>query len=328
MYNNQFTMSSINLENLVYFRYPTRYTGRIMNNLAISSYNSKNITFQGGIKSFNVLNPISRYSNRYFNKSAQNSGLHITELSEDIAPFVNTIWMKSKKNTLISALDINPSGSKTYVMFLHGMAQNVYDYQPLYKTILNKKFGVFTPEYRGYGINPKAKISEDKLRADVDRAYKYLTEEKGISPENIILIGHSMGGALATNLASKHKNLKSLILICPITNLSNIGERFAIHKQIGEGIPKPIYKTTEHVKPLRWLYSLCFNSINKLNKTKVPTYIIQSKNDSVTPIIHARKLVKTARKRGIFKNFICLPTGGHKVDSKKVEAIANILENL
>ena len=182
MYNNQFTMSSINLENLVYFRYPTRYTGRIMNNLAISSYNSKNITFQGGIKSFNVLNPISRYSNRYFNKSAQNSGLHITELSEDIAPFVNTIWMKSKKNTLISALDINPSGSKTYVMFLHGMAQNVYDYQPLYKTILSKRFGVFAPEYRGYGINPKAKISEDKLRADVDRAYKYLTEEKGISP--------------------------------------------------------------------------------------------------------------------------------------------------
>lgn len=298
-----------------------------MNNLTISSHN-KNITFQGGFKSVNVLNPISRYSIRYFNKSARYSGLRISEFNNDIEPFVNTIWMKSKKNTLISALDINPLNSKTYVMFLHGMAQNVNDYQPLYETILSKRYGVFALEYRSYGINPKAKISEDKLKADVNTAYKYLTVEKGLKPENIVLIGHSMGGALAADLASKHKNLKSLILICPITNLANIGERFATHKQIGEGIPKPLYKVTERVKPLRWLYSLCFNSINKINKTKVPTYIIQSKNDSVTPITHARKLVKTARERGICKNFICLPTGGHKVDSKKIEAIANILENL
>lgn len=297
-----------------------------MNNTTIS-YN-QNISFKGGFKSFNAINPISHYSNRYFNKSAHHSGIHITELNNDIKHLTNTIWMKSKNNAVISALDINPQNSQTYVLFLHGMAQNVNDYQPLYKTILSKSYGVFAVEYRGYGANPKAKISEDKLRADVDTAYKYLINKKGIKPENVILIGHSMGGALAVNLASKYKNLKSLILICPITSLANIGEKFAIHKEIGEGIPKRLFRITERVKPLRWLYSLCFNSINKIKKTNVPTYIIQSRNDSVTPIKHARKLAKAARRKGIIKNFVSLPTGGHKVDSKKIEVIAGILENL
>ena len=90
-------------------------------------------------------------------------------------------------------------------------------------------------------------------------------------------------------------------------------------------MPAKIDKLTDMIKPLKWLLSLRFNSQKKIKKVEVPTYILQSKNDSVTLLSGARKLVKAAREKGILKDFIIFPLGGHKVDSKKVEALNKIL---
>ena len=232
------------------------------------------------------------------------------------------------------------------------MSQNVSNYQAVYETALKNKKAVFAVEYRSYGENKLARISEDRLRNDIEKAYKFLTEEKNIRPENITVVGHSMGGALATNFASKHKDIKALILLSPIRNMTSIGKKFLLNKTLGIGVPPKINKLTDKIKPLKWLFSLRFNSqkkikkVNKLTNTikplkwllslrfnsqkkmkqiNAPTYILQSRNDSVTPLSGARKLVKAAREKGILKDFIIFPLGGHKVDSKKVDALNKIL---
>ncbi len=208
------------------------------------------------------------------------------------------------------------------------MAQNISDYQRLYNTIINKDMGVFALEFRGYGTNPRAFLSEDRLRKDIEKAYEYLTKKKNINPENIIMMGHSMGGALATNFASKHPNLKSLILICPIYNLHNLGERFLENPRLGAGIPKYVRKITKWLKPLEWLNSLRFSTANKIGKVQASTYLLQSKNDSVTTIENARLLARTARNAGILKDFRVFPNGGHKVDKAKIEKISVILDEI
>lgn len=289
------------------------------------SYNYNSISFQGRYKSLNALNPISYYTNKYFRKSANISQKNIEQISPELAQKLSIRCTKNGKH-LINIHDYNPGNAKNYVVFLHGMAQNITNYQPLYKSILNQDIGVWAIEYRSYGVNKTTRISENKLRSDIEKGYQHLLKTKNIKPENVIIIGHSMGGALAANFATKHKDIKSLILISPLYNAANLGKKFMEHPRLGEGIPKRLISLTNKIKPLKWLYSLRFSTVNKLKNIKTPTYILQSKNDSVTPIVPARLLAKTARKHGILGHFITFPTGGHKVDNEKIEAISNILE--
>ena len=288
--------------------------------MQITTQNQYNTSYKGGLKSLNALNPVSYYANRYFKRSAQISNKNFTPISDSLADKIKQI-----KQDRILAWDINPENSKDYVFFLHGMSQNVSNYQPLYETALKNKKAVFAVEYRSYGENKPAVLSEDRLRNDVEKAYNFLTEEKNIKPENITVVGHSMGGALAANFASKHKDIKALILLSPIRNMASIGMKFFLNKNIGVGVPQKVNKLTNTIKPLKWLLSLRFNSQKKMKQINAPTYILQSRNDSVTPLSGARKLVKAAREKGILKDFIIFPLGGHKVDRKKVEALNKIL---
>ena len=304
-----------------------------MDSLTINTYRPQynyryNPSFQGGLKSLNDLNPISRYSDRYFRRAAQESRKFIKQIIPELKDNLDIIPLRSTKKITISAWDIKPNNSDQYVLFLHGMAQNVSNYQNLYKQVNKQNIGIFAVEYRGYGANHPANFSEDKLRHDVEVAYKYLTEKKGIKPENITVIGHSLGGALATNFASKHPEIKSLILICPIVNAAKIGEKFALNKTLGEGIPPSVKNFTNKIKPLNWLYSLRLSSLLKMKSNKVPTYIIQSKNDVVTPLGSARILAKVAKRQGVLQDIQVLESGGHMVDSNKVSIIGEFLDRI
>lgn len=304
-----------------------------MDSLRINTYRTQyhyryNPSFQGGLKSLNDLNPISRYSDRYFRRVALESRKHLQEIIPELKNKLDVIQIQSTKKVTISAWDIKPNNSDQYVLFLHGMSQNVSNYQGLYKEINSQNIGVFAVEYRGYGTNQPANFSEDKLRHDVEVAYKYLTDKKGVKPENITVIGHSMGGALATNFASNHPDIKSLILICPIVNAAKIGEKFAINKRLGEGIPEYIQAFTTKFKPLNWLYSLRLSSLLKMKSNKVPTYIIQSKNDVVTPLGSARTLAKVAKRQGTLQEIRVLGSGGHIVDKNKVNVVSEFLDKI
>ena len=288
---------------------------------SINSNYSNNTSYKGGLKSLNVVNPIFRYTKKYFYKMAEVSGQRFEPISDTIASDLKSVQIDKA-----SAWKINPDNSNKYVLFLHGISQNVSNYQRLYETIIKKGMGVLALEYRGYGTNKQTKISEEKFQKDVQSAYDYLTKQENIKPEDIIVVGHSMGGALAADFASKHKDIKSLILISPLTSLLRLSKKFMLNKMLGIGIPEKIQNFTERFKFLQFLFGLNFNSINKMKKMKVPTYVIQSKNDPVTTLNGSRKLVKTAKSRGVLQEFILFPQGGHKVDWQKIEAVSRILD--
>lgn len=295
-----------------------------MNIQSLNSYQQKpQISYKGGANYINKANPASHYLDKFFNNAAKQTHIKFDDIMPTLEGKIKTVKIKN-----ISAWDINPEKSGNYVLFLHGMSQNVSNYQRMYEKLLSKNQGIFAVEYRGYGVNKKNKVSENKLRKDVELAYNYLTETKGIKPQNITVIGHSMGGALATNFASKHPEIKSLILLCPIVKPSFLGQKFKTNKNLGIGMPNSIKNLTDKFKPLKWLLDFRFNSMSKMKKNTVPTYIIQSRNDSVTTIGGARNLAKVARRQNILKDFISLPLGGHKVDSAKIEAISKIFDNM
>lgn len=55
-------------------------------------------------------------------------------------------------------------------------------------------------EYRGYGIYKKKHASEKKIYKDAENLYKYVIKDLKFKPENISVIGRSLGSAIAIHL--------------------------------------------------------------------------------------------------------------------------------
>src|SRR5260370_4567873 len=113
------------------------------------------------------------------------------------------------------------------LLYLHGnaanVAANVHHMFRLRSTGLN----VFIFDYRGYGYStggpPRAKL----LYEDAERAWPYLVAERNIPPANIAIYGHSLGGSVAIDLASKHPEAGALITEGALTSIADLADGFS-----------------------------------------------------------------------------------------------------
>jgi uncharacterized protein len=192
------------------------------------------------------------------------------------------------------------TGAKT-LLFLHGNAGNVGvnvdDVLRFRSTGLN----VFIIDYRGYGHStggpPRAKLVSE----DGERAWNYLVGERNIPPAHIAIYGHSMGGAVAIDLASKHPDAGALITEGTLTSI--------IDRAQG---------TWAAYLPLRLIITERFDSLSKIGSIHVPKLILHGDSDTMVPPAMARRLYDAAPDP---KQIALIPGGGH-TDSAAVNAAA------
>lgn len=81
-----------------------------------------------------------------------------------------------------------------------------------------RRFGitVFLAEYRGYGGIP-GRPTYVTSSLDAEAAYDAVTKNLGVAPGRILLFGHSLGSAVAAELALRHAT-RTLILQSPFTS--------------------------------------------------------------------------------------------------------------
>uniref|UniRef100_A0A8R1XLD0 Hydrolase_4 domain-containing protein n=1 Tax=Onchocerca volvulus TaxID=6282 RepID=A0A8R1XLD0_ONCVO len=75
-------------------------------------------------------------------------------------------------------------------------------------------------DYSGFGLSTGTP-TEKNVYQNIDAVYQYLIKEMKAQPNEIILIGFSMGTAVAIHLASREK-VAGLILIAPFTSLLRV----------------------------------------------------------------------------------------------------------
>ena len=73
---------------------------------------------------------------------------------------------------------------------------------------------IFSYDYSGYGVS-EGKPSEKNLYADIEGAWHAMRTRLGISPENIILYGQSIGTVPTVDLASRYE-VGAVILHSPL----------------------------------------------------------------------------------------------------------------
>ena len=105
------------------------------------------------------------------------------------------------------------------ILIIHGFAGGTYDIEELANYLeFNRNFDVFQFTLPGHDKNLSKvkyedwiKDSEEKIEMLINNGYK-----------NIYLIGHSMGGVIATYLATKYREVKKLVLAAPAFHYLNI----------------------------------------------------------------------------------------------------------
>ncbi len=125
----------------------------------------------------------------------------------------------------------SPTPTKKTVIFLHGRANNIShclkDIVAIQKKI---PVNVLIADYRGFGKSTlnTGEISRDSIVTDAKAMYDYLIEKRGYKGEDISLYGHSLGGAVAIELAKKitqeKKPLHSIIIQSSFTSIHDVAQ--------------------------------------------------------------------------------------------------------
>ncbi|MCS7299691.1 MAG: alpha/beta hydrolase [Spirochaetia bacterium] len=172
---------------------------------------------------------------------------------------------------------INDDLSNVVVVFLHGN-RTCLDDSPVYFGNMFYELGInyVAVEYRGFGIIKNFTPTEQSTYEDAEAIIAHLSNQ-GINPTNITIIGHSLGGGIATEMALRHK-IKSLILISTFTKIEDAGEMV----------------TTYNV-PSRWYVESIYDNISKIDKIQDPLLVIHGKVDTTLSIDYGIALYNKAK---------------------------------
>ena len=162
------------------------------------------------------------------------------------------------------------------VLYLHGNFRNIaYNLESALRyRILG--CNLLLVDYRGYGRSTGGKPSEVKVYEDAEAAWQYLVGQRGVRPQRAFIYGHSLGGAVAIDLALRHPDAAGLIVESTFTSMQAMGEL-----KYGSW-------------PVGLLLNQRFESLQKIPGLKLPLLLIHGTWDKKVPVEMGRRLFEAA----------------------------------
>ncbi|WP_293305017.1 alpha/beta fold hydrolase [Microcoleus sp. PH2017_22_RUC_O_B] len=188
---------------------------------------------------------------------------------------------------------LNKEGLGRVVLYLHGNGSNVGANVEHANRFHRLGVSVFLIDYRGYGKSQGDFPSESRVYEDAQQAWDYLVKQRGINPNQIYIYGHSLGGAIAIDLAVRHPEAAGLIVEGSFTSI-----RAMVNFQQPQFL----------MFPIDLLLTQRFDSLSKVDRLQMPVLFIHGTADSVVPAEMSKKLFDAAPEP---KQLYMVPNGGH-----------------
>jgi fermentation-respiration switch protein FrsA (DUF1100 family) len=174
-----------------------------------------------------------------------------------------------------------PVTSMQALLYLHGNGENIGANAAHASRLHQLGLSVFLFDYRGYGKSEGSFPSEQAVYADADRALRYLTQNQQIPLEKIVLYGHSLGGAIAIDLARRNPTVGGLIVESSFTSAREMAIR----------------NWWTAIFPVDLLLTQRFQSIDKVAALRMPTLFIHGKADDLIPFQMSDRLFQATQAR-------------------------------
>lgn len=129
---------------------------------------------------------------------------------------IEVFYQRTIRNNRIACLFVRCTNDARFtILFSHGNAVDLGQMSSFYLGLGTRiNCNIFSYDYSGYGVST-GKPSEKNLYADIDAALNALRTRYGISPQNIILYGQSIGTVPTVDLASRFE-VGAVILHSPL----------------------------------------------------------------------------------------------------------------
>ena len=182
----------------------------------------------------------------------------------------------------------DPDDSRGVLLFFHGNAGNISHRLDSIAIFNRLGLDVLIIDYRGYGQST-GKPGEQGLYKDGQAAWEYLTIQRGIDPQRIIVFGRSLGAVVAASVAANHSP-GGLIIESGFTSGVDMASR--------------LY----WFLPARLITRLEFPTIDFVREVRGPVLVIHSRDDEIIPFDMGETIFKTIQSQD--KTFLEI-WGGH-----------------
>jgi fermentation-respiration switch protein FrsA (DUF1100 family) len=175
------------------------------------------------------------------------------------------------------------------ILLCHGNGGNIshlFDSIDLFQGL---GLSCFVFDYRGYGRSA-GRPTEAGTYLDAQAAYDWLTGEKGVPPDRIVLLGRSLGGSIAAHLAARVP-CRALVLEGAFTSYVDMAARLFPY------LPVRLFR--------RFLFR--YDTLASLRAVRCPVLVIHSRDDELVPFEFGLRLFEAAPEP---KRFLEI-SGGH-----------------
>ncbi|XVJ70495.1 MAG: alpha/beta hydrolase [Rhizobacter sp.] len=161
------------------------------------------------------------------------------------------------------------------LLYLHGTFRNLYQNLPKINALRQAGFAILAVDYRGWGDSSRILPSEASINADAVSAWQEL-KKRAPDPGRRVIYGHSMGGAVATSLASQLRvgqDYGALILESTFTRMSDVAAEAGFWGRLAAS-----------------LTTLAFDSLSKIKHVDAPLWMLHGTADRTVPVQLGRRL--------------------------------------
>ncbi|GAB3763010.1 alpha/beta hydrolase [Ramlibacter monticola] len=178
---------------------------------------------------------------------------------------------------------------KPVLLYLHGARWNVSGSAPRIRRMQELGFSVLAIDYRGFGKSTRELPSEDSACEDARAAWNWLAQHYPDRPRYVF--GHSLGGAIAIDLASRVEDEQGVIVEGTFTSIPDVASSMKFGWL-----------------PIGPLITQRFESIRKVASVHSPLLVVHGADDSLIDPALGRRLYEAAPGR---KRFLLVEGGSH-----------------
>jgi alpha-beta hydrolase superfamily lysophospholipase len=175
------------------------------------------------------------------------------------------------------------------LLYLHGARWNVSGSSGRIRRMHELGFSVLAIDYRGFGQSSAGLPSEVTAGEDARAAWDWLAEQQPGQPRYIF--GHSLGGAIAIDLARQVPDEQGTIVEGTFTSIADVVSTFKWGWL-----------------PVSGLITQRFESVRKVSEIGSPLLVVHGSNDSLILPSLGRKLYEAAQEP---KQFVLVEGGSH-----------------
>lgn len=200
-----------------------------------------------------------------------------------------TTGESAKLHGLWLAADASANRPAPVLLYLHGARWNVTGSSPRIRRMQELGFSVLAIDYRGFGKSSPGLPSEGTAYEDARAAWDWLAARYPDRPRYIF--GHSLGGAIAIDLATQVQDESGTIVEGTFTSITDVASTMKWGWL-----------------PFSLLVTQRFESVKKVGKIGSPLLVVHGSGDSLIKPELGRKLYEAAQGR---KEFLLVDGGSH-----------------